>query len=71
MQQKVDHLSSETVGGLALEQEWELKLEKETQALRQEVAAQSLIRDSNQVLMRKELRDIQNRLRLLQVLCFL
>lgn len=69
IQQKVDHLSSEVDGGQAYVQEWEHKLVKETQALRQEVAAQSLIRDSNQVLLRKELRDVQNRLRLLQVLC--
>ncbi|KDR24279.1 uncharacterized protein LOC110827610 isoform X2 [Zootermopsis nevadensis] len=66
IQQKVDHLSSEVDGGQAHVQEWEHKLVKETQALRQEVAAQSLIRDSNQVLLRKELRDVQNRLRLLQ-----
>jgi hypothetical protein len=70
MQQKVDHLNSEAGGSQAHEQEWELKLEKETQALRQEVTAQSLIRDSGQVLMRKELRDVQNRLRTLQVLFF-
>jgi hypothetical protein len=70
VQQQVDHLTSEAGGGQAHEQEWEHKLEKETQALRQEVAAQSVMRDSEQVLMRKELRDIQNRLRLLQVMCF-
>jgi hypothetical protein len=70
MQQKVDHLSSEAGGSQTHEQEWELKLEKETQALRQEVTARSLIRDSGQVLMRKELRDVQNRLRTIQVLFF-
>jgi hypothetical protein len=70
MQQKVDHLSSEAEGSQAREQEWELKFEKEKQALREEAAAQSLIRNSDQVLMRKELRDIQSRLRILQVLCF-
>ena len=69
MQQKVDHLSSESKEGQAHEQEWKLKFEKEKQAWREEAAAQSLIRDGNQVLMRKELRDIQSRLRLLQVSC--
>jgi hypothetical protein len=68
MQQKMNHLSSHAERSQAQEQEWELKLEEQKQTLRKEAAAQSLIRDSDQVLMRKELRDIQNRLRLLQVL---
>lgn len=66
MQQKVYHLSSESRGGQAHEQEWKLKFEKEKRAWREEAGAQSLIRDGDQVLMRKELRDIQSRLRLLQ-----
>lgn len=69
MQQKVDRLSSQAERSQLHEQEWELKLEEQKQALRKEAATQSLIRDSDQVLMRKELRDIQSRLRLLQVLC--
>ena len=69
MQQKVNHLSSESREAQAHEQEWKLKFEKEKQAWREEAAARSLIRDGDQVLMRKELRDIQNRLRLLQVSC--
>jgi len=69
MQQKVNHLSSESKEGQVREQEWKLKFEKEKQAWREEAAAQSPIRDGDQVLMRKELRDIQNRLRLLQVSC--
>ncbi|XP_023723329.1 uncharacterized protein LOC111873126 isoform X3 [Cryptotermes secundus] len=66
MQQKVDHLSSQAERSQSHEQEWGLKLEEQKQALRKEAATQSLIRDSDQVLMRKELRDIQSRLRLLQ-----
>jgi len=69
MQQKVNHLNSESKEDQAHEQEWKLKFEKEKQAWREEAAAQPLIRDGNQVLMRKELRDIQSRLRLLQVSC--
>jgi hypothetical protein len=69
LQQKVDHLSSQEERNQPLEQEWELRLEEQKHALRKEAATQSLIRDSDQVLMRKELRDIQSRLRLLQVLC--
>jgi len=69
MQQKVNHLSSESKEGQAREQEWKLKFEKEKQAWRDEAAAHSLFRDGDQVLMRKELRDIQGRLRLLQVSC--
>jgi hypothetical protein len=63
----VDHLSSGSRRGQAHEQEWKLRFEKEKQAWREEAAAKSLIRDSDQVLMRKELRDIRSRLRLLQV----
>jgi len=66
MQQKVNHLSSESKEGQADEQKWKLKFEKKEQRWREEAAAQSLITDHNQVLMRKELRDIQSRLRLLQ-----
>lgn len=69
MQQKVDHLSSQTEKRQTHEQEWELRLEEQKQSLRKEAATESLIRDSDQVLMRKELRYIQSRLRLLQVLC--
>lgn len=67
MQQKVNHLSSESKEGQAHEQKWKLKFEEEEQPWREEAATQSLITDGNQVLMRKELRDIQSRLRLLQV----
>jgi hypothetical protein len=67
MQQKVNHLSSESKEAQAHEQKWKLKFEKEEQRWRKEAATQSLIADGNQVLMRKELRDIQSRLRLLQV----
>lgn len=66
MQQKVNHLYSESKEDQAHEQEWKLKFEKEKQAWREEAAAQSLTRDGDQVLMRKELRDVQSRLRLLQ-----
>jgi len=69
MQQKVNHLYSESKEDQAHEQEWKLKFEKEKQAWREEAAAQSLTRDGDQVLMRKELRDVQSRLRLLQVSC--
>jgi len=69
MQHQINHLSSESKEGQAHEQGWKLKFEKEKQAWKEEAAAQSLIRDGSQVLMRKELRDIQSRLRLLQVSC--
>jgi SUN domain-containing protein 1/2 len=66
MQQKVNHLNSESKGDQAREKEWKLKFEKEKQTWREEAAAQLQMRDGDQVLMRKELRDIQSRLRLLQ-----
>jgi len=69
MQQKVNHLNSESKGDQAREKEWKLKFEKEKQTWREEAAAQLQMRDGDQVLMRKELRDIQSRLRLLQVSC--
>jgi peptidoglycan hydrolase CwlO-like protein len=70
LQQKVDRLSSQAEETQAREREWELKLDEQKQTLRKEAATQSLIRDSDQVIMRKELRDIQSRLRLLQVSCW-
>jgi hypothetical protein len=70
IQQKVDRLSSEAEETQAREREWEIKLEEQKQTLRREAAVQSQIRDGDQVLMRKELRDVHSRLRLLQVLCW-
>ncbi|KAJ4444392.1 hypothetical protein ANN_06184 [Periplaneta americana] len=65
MQQKVDHLSSETEDIRNREQNWELKWEEERQASNERTATHLPVMDTG-ALMRKEMRDLQIRLKLLQ-----